>query len=394
MRANVQDNQIVICLEGRIDSTNAKEVKEELDAILSESPGLEPVIDAGALGYISSAGLRVLLQLTKRLGKKLTVRNVSPEVYEIFQMTGFIDLMDVTKKLREISVEGCKVIGRGAIGTVYRIDEDTIVKVYELPNSLPMIENEQRRAKQAFLMGIPTAISYDVVKVGEKYGSVFEMLKAKTFNDLLIEHPEQREEIVRHYIGLLRHIHAVEMAPGELPNARDVFLGHLQSVKPFMEDALYERLRGLFEAMGENLHIVHGDIQMKNVMLSGDEPMLIDMDTLSVGDPVFDLMSLYVAYRLFNLDDPNNSMHFLGITNEMCDYVLENTLAGYFEGHDAAEIRAEEDKIRLVACVRFLQLVGVLGIDKPELRQRRIDRALAVLRELAWQVDLLEVGTI
>ena len=392
MRVMVEDGRLVAFLEGTINSSNAGEIREELDAAVAEHPGLELAFDARDLCHISSAGLRVLLYFAKRQENRLSVWNVTSQVYDILEMTGFTELMHVTKKLRELDVEGCDVVGTGAIGTVYRLDEDTIVKVYEIPDSLWMIENEQKRAKQAFLKGIPTAISYDVVKVGDKFGSVFEMLKAKTFNDLLVEHPEQRESIVRRYACLIRQIHGVEMERGELPEARDTFLGYLESVKPFMEDALYERLRGLFGAMPENLHVVHGDIQMKNVMLSGDEPMLIDMDTLSVGDPVFDLMGIYVTYRLFMLDEPGNAQRFLGISDGMCDYIWENTLACYFEGCDATAIRAAEDRIRLVACVRFLQLICVLGIGLPELRQPRIDRALADLRELSRRVDSLETA--
>ena len=391
MRTEKNDSCVIAYLEGRVDSTNAAAVQAELETIRAQNPGLELVIDAGALAYISSAGLRALLKIRKDQGG-LAVREVSPEVYEIFDMTGFTGLLRVTKRLRELSVDGCELVGRGAIGTVYRIDEDTIVKVYELPDSLPMIENEQKRAKQAFLKGIPTAISYDVVKVGDKYGSVFEMLKATTYNDVLIASPENRDRIVEDYARFIRQVHEVEMDRGELPEAKAVFLGYLDDLKDLLGEALYERLRALFEAMRENLHVVHGDIQMKNVMLSGDEPMLIDMDTLSVGDPVFDLMDLYLAYPLFNEDEPDNSQKFLGITSEMCDFVYEKTLACYFGDRDAAEIQEAEKKIRIVACVRFLFLVAVLGIGLPELKQTRIDHALEHLRELVPQVDSLEVA--
>ena len=391
MRTEKGDSHVIAYLEGRVDSTNAAAIQAELEAIRELNPGLELVIDAGALAYISSAGLRALLKIRKDQGS-LTVREVSPEVYDIFDMTGFTGILKVTKRLRQLSVDGCEIVGRGAIGTVYRIDEDTIVKVYELPDSLPMIENEQRRAKQAFLKGIPTAISYDVVKVGDKYGSVFEMLKATTFNDVLIASPENREQIVADYARFIRRLHEVEMDRGELPEAKAVFLGYLDDLRDLLGEELYNRLRALFEAMPEDLHVVHGDIQMKNVMLSGDEPMLIDMDTLSVGDPVFDLMDLYLAYPLFNEDEPDNSMKFLGITSEMCDYVWEKTLACYFSDRDAAEIQEAEKKIRVVAYVRFLFLVAVLGIGQPALKQLRIDHALAHLREIVPQVDSLEVA--
>ena len=93
----------------------------------------------------------------------------------ILDTTGMTGLLDVRRKMREISVEGCEIIGSGAVGTVYRLDEDTVVKVYrDKEKSLPLIEEERKAAQQAFLMGIPTAIPFDTVKVGEQYGAVFE----------------------------------------------------------------------------------------------------------------------------------------------------------------------------------------------------------------------------
>lgn len=392
MKINFEDDKMIACLEGRIDSSNAEAIGSELNALMDEHPGLTLVIDAGAVQYISSAGLRMLLQLNSRQEQQLAVLNASPEVYEEFEVTYFNQILNVSRRLREISVEGCEIIGSGAIGTVYRIDDDTIVKVFDIPDSLPVIENEQERARQAFLKGIPTAISFDMVKVGEKYGAVFEMIKATTLNDVLLASPERRDEIVEAYARFIRQIHSVEMERGELPEAKAEFLEYLVELQPLMDEALYARLRALFEAVPDSLHVVHGDMQMKNVMLSGNELMLIDMDTLSTGDPVFDLMGIYMAYPLFNEDEPDNSLKFLGITNEMCEYIYEQTLACYFFDRDAAQIRELEKRIKIVAYVRFLYVVAILGMGKPELKQLRIDHTLAHLRALASQVDALSIA--
>ena len=393
MRTEKKGDLVTAYLAGRIDSSNAPDLQGELDAIMADNPGCKLELDAGELDYISSAGLRVLMQVRKEQGG-LVVRDVKPEAYEIFEMTGFTDLLDVRKKLREFSVEGAEIVGRGAVGTVYRIDSDTIVKVYELPDSLPMIENEQKRAKQAFLKGIPTAISYDVVKVGDKYGSVFELLKAKTYNDLIIENPDDLDGIVREYAHFIRGVHAVEMAPGELPSARDVFVGHLEGLREHIPEDVYSRLMDLFGEMPENLHVVHGDIQMKNVMLSGDEPLLIDMDTLSVGDPVFDLMGTYVTYVQFGEDEPDNTEKFLGIKQDVCDEIWKKLLAYYFDDRDAGVVEEAERRIRVVACVRFLSILLGLGIGNPELMGVRVEHTISHLRELLSEVGSLEIGAL
>ena len=81
-------------LAGRIDSMNAAKFETNLMASYEANGKLE--LDAAKLQYISSAGLRVLLKLRKRQGE-LTVLNVSPEIYDIFEVTGFTEFLDIQK---------------------------------------------------------------------------------------------------------------------------------------------------------------------------------------------------------------------------------------------------------------------------------------------------------
>ena len=107
-------------LKGKINAENAAAVEESINAALSGSDTLceELVFDASNLEYISSAGLRVILRIAKKyqgyLGESpVKVINVSPEVYDILEVTGFVELLDVKKKFREVSIENCELIGKG-----------------------------------------------------------------------------------------------------------------------------------------------------------------------------------------------------------------------------------------------------------------------------------------
>ena len=85
------------------------------------------------------------------------------------------------KPLREVSVEGCELIGKGGNGAVYRLDPETIVKVYfGERNSPEKIKQNREVTKNAFVHGIPTTIAFDMVRVGENYGVVFEMINARS----------------------------------------------------------------------------------------------------------------------------------------------------------------------------------------------------------------------
>ena len=161
-----------IKLTGRIDSNNAAQIEKEIYGQLPEGENIPIVLDMENLEYISSAGLRVILRI-KKTYPDLKITGVNSEVYEILDMTGFTEMMTVEKAYRVVSVEGCEEIGRGANGTIYRIDQDNVVKVYNNADALSDIQHEREVAKLALILGIPTAISYDVVKVGESYGSSF-----------------------------------------------------------------------------------------------------------------------------------------------------------------------------------------------------------------------------
>ena len=101
MKTTKENDKLIITLNARIDTENAAETDKELSDMLKENPGFTPILDASELNYISSAGLRVLMKLRKTTGKALTVRNVSPEVYEIFDTTGFTGILDVKKAPRK-----------------------------------------------------------------------------------------------------------------------------------------------------------------------------------------------------------------------------------------------------------------------------------------------------
>ena len=381
-----QKETVVLYPEGRIDSNNAKSFEAEIAGALKQHPGAALTLDLDRLQYISSAGLRVLLAVS-RSGTPLSLRGVSPEVYDILDMTGFTSFLAVERKLRCIDLEGCELIGRGATASVYRIDPDTIVKVYEIPDALDMIKNEQRRAKQAFLKGIPTAISYDAVRVGESYGSVFELVNAKTFVDLLRAEPERLEELARRHAEVIRTIHGIEAEPGELPDCREIFSRYLDEIGDAAPEELRRRLKERFAAMPEDLHMIHGDIHMKNVMLSGGEALLIDMETLSVGNPVFDFANLFVAYRAFNEDDPMNSAEFIGLSMETCDRLMDLTLDFCLGPMDEARRRDTVKRIMAVGYVRFLYLVAVMRFGGEERIALRIRHTVEHLYELLGELE-------
>ena len=95
IKKTMDGNELVIALKGRLDTLTSPQLEEELNGCIDDAEVL--VFDFSELEYISSAGLRVLLSAQKTMNTKgsMSVRNVSDEIREIFDVTGFSDILTI-----------------------------------------------------------------------------------------------------------------------------------------------------------------------------------------------------------------------------------------------------------------------------------------------------------
>ena len=354
VNGKVSDVGIAIALSGRIDSGNAHDAEDAIMQLVAGKPTLPVVIDAADLQYISSAGLRVILRL-KKTNADLRITNVNPEVYDILDMTGFTEMMPVEKAYRVVSVEGCEEIGRGANGTIYRIDRDNVVKVYNNADALADIQHEREVAKLALILGIPTAISYDVVKVGESYGSVFELLNARSFSKILAKEPERFDWCVQEYVKMLKRIHATVVPAGKLPDLKETVVSWAQFLQDYLPAPDAEKLMRLVQAVPHDDHMIHGDYHTKNLELQNDEVLLIDMDTLAVGHPIFELASMFNSFVGYYETDHEAIKKFQGFDFETGKAFWHASLAAYLGTSNEARIREVENKARIIGYTRMIR---------------------------------------
>ena len=382
-----ENNCCIVKLNGRIDSTNAADAEAMINGAIDGFSG-ELVLDAQELSYISSAGLRVILRL-KKANAATRIINAGSEVYEIFDMTGFTEMMDISKAYRELSVDGCEVIGEGANGKVYRIDADTIVKVYKNRDALEEIHNERELARKAFVMGVPTAIPYDVVKVGDLYGSVFELLNAKSFAKLMIAHPEQTEQYAKESVEILKTMHNTMLKPGELPDKKQEALVWATYCKDHLPEAVGTKLVALVEAIPDTNNMLHGDYHIKNIMQQNGENLLIDMDTLAMGHPIFEFAAIYAAYVGFSCIDRENVHQFLGIPYEQAQVFWKTTLRAYFETDDEAVLQKIEDQSAAICYARLLRRTFRKAKEDDAYKAKLIEYCRNALCELVPRLDSL-----
>ncbi len=314
----------------------------------------EVVLDAQGMKYISSAGLRVVLGLKKKFDK-VSVINTSVAVYDIFEMTGFTNIVTVEKALRQVSVEGCKIIGKGAHGTVYSTAPDTIVKVYIPGSSLQDINKERELSKKAFVLGLPTAIALDTVKVGDQYGTVFELLNAGSCVKYVNESQENTDDFIDKAVVILKKMHSTVCLDDDLPDMKQNHFRYVDHIREIVDEKEYQKARKTIEEIPESKTLIHGDFHLKNQLLAtGNQLMLIDMDTLSTGNPIFEMASICNSYYEFGRVNPHSVEDFLEIPLAKATYIWENLSRKYYSDLDDKEYQVMIDKVRLVGCIRAL----------------------------------------
>ena len=378
---------LYIAVEGRIDASNAAQAEEKIFNIKNDNPGKYIVLDADKLEYISSAGLRVILRLRKE-EPKLAIINVASDVYEVFDMTGFTDMVTVEKAYKRMSVDGCEFIAKGANGAVYRYDDETIVKTYFAKDALPEIKQERENARKAFVLGINTAIPYGIVRVGDGYGTVTELLNAVSVTKLIRSNPDDMSEAVKYYVDMLKNIHAIEAEDGEVPNMKETALAWADFVAPYLPENQGKRLRALIEDVPKRNTLLHGDYHTNNVMVQNGEPLLIDMDTLCMGHPVFELGSMFNAFVGYAELDHQNMIDFFGYNFETAGKFLDMSLKMYLETDDDKICESVLEKAMVIGYTRMLRRAvrRPQDADSPA----KIARCKEMLAVLLDRVDTLD----
>ena len=377
---------LYIDLEGRIDASNAAAAEGEIFGIKNANPEKQVVIDADKLEYISSAGLRVILKLRKE-EPKLAIINVAADVYEVFDMTGFTDMITVEKAYQRMSVEGCEFIAKGANGAVYRYDDETIVKTYFAKDALPEIKQERENARRAFVHGINTAIPYGIVRIGDGYGTVTELLNATSVTKLIRKNPEDMSLAAKYYVDMLKSIHAIEVEDGEVPDMKETALDWAAFVCAYIPEDQGRKLRALIEAVPKQNTLMHGDYHTNNIMVQNGEPLLIDMDTLCMGHPVFELGSMFNAFVGYSELNHQDMVDFFGYSYETAGEFWKMALKLYLGTEDESVCQSVAEKAMVIGYTRMLRRAA----RRPEEADSpaKIERCKEMLAELLEKTDSL-----
>lgn len=373
---NLDNGVLTVSLDGRMDTEAAVKFEAELAEICKNNPHESMVFDAEKLLYVASSGLRTILKMAKT-EKNFSVENVSPAVYSVFEMTGFSRIIKIRKALRKIDLEKCEKIGFGGNGAVYRVSEDEIVKVNYNPATYAALDLELAKAKEAFLLGIPTAISFDLVDCGEgKRGVVYETIKSRTLGESIQSNPELMEELTERYVEQLNTLHAVHTDNPIFGNAKDNYRTQVENASKYLTEEEGKMLEQILDVLPEGDRLVHCDAHPKNIMIQNGDMLWIDMEGMATGHPIYDLISIAVILNGMRTDEM--SLGICGMDNQTVLKFKDCFIRKYFKTEDPEAVQRYSSMIDALRLIRAVLAIGFTSKNTEEFRPAIIGMARQV----------------
>ena len=130
-----------------------------------------------------------------------------------------------------------------------------------------------------------------------------------------------------------------------------------EEIKGYFTEETYGKLIKTIKDVPDSLNMLHADTHLKNFMICDGEPMLIDMDTICTGDPIFELATLFNSYKGLPDIDPGAAA-FLGISVETANYIWEKSLKLYLGTEDQKILEETTYKAKLLGWVRIISYMN------------------------------------
>ena len=193
-------------------------------------------------------------------------------------------------------------VGEGGNGKTYvnPAAPDLILKVNnERLSSFEAVKHEYDVSKAVESLGLSTPKMYDMVRVGDAYGTISQLIKdKKSLSRICHDEPERTEEMARLLAQKGKELFATPCKTDFFPSRKEQVLWAIDHAT-FVSRKNRALIRAFAESIPENGHCIHGDFQTGNIIQAGDKYYWIDLDRFAHGDPLFDIGHLFQICKIY-----------------------------------------------------------------------------------------------
>lgn len=296
-----------------------------------------------------------------------------------------LDTITAAQLEKEISIDGLTCIGKGQNSVVYRLNQDTIVKLYKpCPQLMRQIAMEKKNADAAHALGVPTARALEIVRAGENYGLMFEYLEATSLRDVIAKEPNRLPDLAIKSAKLLRRLHGLKVPQDAFPKISDCYHERAAGLADFLTSAEINLLDEMIDSIPERKTYIHGDFHRGNIMVrrredchsEEDELLLIDMADSSMGHPVYDVLGTYMlGINLVKTFPSDFVAKLIGWDTKTIASVWDLFKRTYFQTEDEGELKEIEAMLEAYCRLRWLTFLKIAPALTEDMRRKTIEEA-------------------
>ena len=202
----------------------------------------------------------------------------------------------------QVDLSNWKQVGEGGNGIVYLSDDEpgVLLKINTVNTDEKDTQNDFYTSKAVFELGVPTPEMYQMVMSGENYGYKCQAIAGKkSIARLCADDTSTIDANATMMAQLLKEYHAKTVKDNEwIPSMKERMMEAAQTTD-LVGGKAKARLIEFVKSIPESDHLLHGDLQMGNMIVADEKPYWIDLGRASHGIPLFDLGHFYLFCNIF-----------------------------------------------------------------------------------------------
>ena len=298
---NIDENSVTVAIDGTVDTQLAEKFGSYIRGIHEQYPNKKIILDFKNVEMITSSCIRHILSFKKE-NFDFEIINIKKEVFTVFKLTGLSKQLDLEQETLKISVEGRQLLGQGFSSKVYKIDDETIAKIYYNNPDIDTLITERIIAKKAFVKGVPTEISFGMCECDGAPGLIYELVDAKPLLKVLVNDFDNVDKYIPDYVNIVKEFHKYDgYGIPELHDLKENYFECLKTFEDRLSDEENKKMLEIGNSIPDSVMLVHADPHPANLMYTDRGLVFIDLSEMGTGDEIFDLVYLYRTCITFPL---------------------------------------------------------------------------------------------